>query len=898
MGFKLGDQYEVLLTEVSNPSGQGRDNHWFHHANFDNNGRLHVWSLAHGKAGAGGMPTYAVYVYSDDFGETYHKLDGTSVELPLSTQSDDPKKPDIAWSFDVPTWPWPMAAMALPNGDFLGFVALEKDGPWHTILGHDGTWTEVDIPDLLRPYEYDTPTTVYDREGNPALLSQRGIERFYIKDDGSVGVTQFHNQVEDRSMNPDMKYFRLTGKILAYQNTRADPGRVQVVDLVDTLEPPVDYHKEELVKTTLFESEDRYVRDGPLQLYSSIVSWYDSDVFFLHYTADRNVKIVHLKYDSGELKQVSSNLLLGDDARPNTASWKYMYSIGIDEEGYVHAAGEMNEWPAGGESTDYDWPFAGSRCLLWRSALLLDSTTFEFRGDDEAHCIPGYGFALVKFFNDRQGRMYAQYRTWTTDPEIPADRRRGVNIAQYSATKQNWKSLGREESGGAGEEGWSAIISTAEIPSLSTHCNYVSQTYFDEHDILRFISNGPKSQSGPTAMFSTYQYTMSYGMTWLDKDRKEANIPEQPKDNSIYLSRTGFEVPMGGVVMPSGHTVLMLVDMGSNEQAIARQDPKMLRWESWMDTERIMGWPGVNESLTVYQGPDRIPTTVANDGIRRFWSVEEADVKKHDFDLNRVRVDDAYFRRTGRILGMAEGKSIDDDGSPLEVFVLDFVREDDTVPDVAVDPPYNVMRETIAEEVVFEMPSDQVSRTNGMTQWANAIASWGEDHIFMVYLAAGRKPKVMHLEYKDGTATKVSDIFLVNEDHKTSEDWRYQYSIGVDDRGYVHLTGEMNDFPRNEPDYEHWPYSGAACNVWRSDAPVDASKISFKGWGKPKCFPGSRVGRFRYFNDNKGRLYVHYRDRATSLELEGIYWARGIRIAAYDSAAQIWRSLDARVPVG
>ncbi|MGM0485662.1 MAG: hypothetical protein ACQESR_02750, partial [Planctomycetota bacterium] len=51
---------------------------------FDRTGRMHVQMPIFGVGEAGRMTSGPVYAYSDDLGETFHRADGTPLELPLT----------------------------------------------------------------------------------------------------------------------------------------------------------------------------------------------------------------------------------------------------------------------------------------------------------------------------------------------------------------------------------------------------------------------------------------------------------------------------------------------------------------------------------------------------------------------------------------------------------------------------------------------------------------------------------------------------------------------------------------------------------------------------------------------------------------------------------------------
>eukprot|EP01069_Polyplicarium_translucidae_P007283 Polyplicarium_translucidae@DN3084_c1_g1_i3.p1 len=129
----------------------------------------------------------------------------------------------------------------------------------------------------------------------------------------------------------------------------------------------VTIREERWIAEKLFE-EDAYSYDGPTQFFSPLAVSSEDDFFYVRTTAALEVKVTHLVFEGGVLKKVADGFLV-DAAFRTSSSWKHQYSIGIDEGGYLHVAGDMDEYPFFEERHAHlPSDLKGKNCLLWRSS--------------------------------------------------------------------------------------------------------------------------------------------------------------------------------------------------------------------------------------------------------------------------------------------------------------------------------------------------------------------------------------------------------------------------------------------------------------------------------------------------------------------------------------------------
>lgn len=102
-------------------------------------------------------------------------------------------------------------------------------------------------------------------------------------------------------------------------------------------------------------------------------------------------------------------------------------------------------------------------------------------------------------------------------------------------------------------------------------------------------------------------------------------------------------------------------------------------------------------------------------------------------------------------------------------------------------------------------------------------------------------------------------------------------SIGMDEEGYLHVTGDMHN--------QDWVY-------YISDAPYDISGFTQYSAGDSRCPPGHAITYPEYFNDAKGVLYLAFRMRI-SVTPPYPYGSDpgniGGAVARYDAGTRTWR---------
>eukprot|EP01069_Polyplicarium_translucidae_P002389 Polyplicarium_translucidae@DN2019_c0_g1_i1.p1 len=128
------------------------------------------------------------------------------------------------------------------------------------------------------------------------------------------------------------------------------------------------------------------------------------------------------------------------------------------------------------------------------------------------------------------------------------------------------------------------------------------------------------------------------------------------------------------------------------------------------------------------------------------------------------------------------------------------------------------------------------------------------DNFFLVYMDVDMRMRVVHVVESTGYE---AEYFLdPNPDYYVRENFGYQdWSIGLDEKGYIHIMGDSNYFPFQGTDGLPDRYLGAKCMGWRSDNPMDVSSFSFRGHETKHCPHGTSFTLPRYLRDSLNRLY-------------------------------------------
>ncbi|VGO18635.1 hypothetical protein SCARR_00688 [Pontiella sulfatireligans] len=159
------------------------------------------------------------------------------------------------------------------------------------------------------------------------------------------------------------------------------------------------------------------------------------------------------------------------------------------------------------------------------------------------------------------------------------------------------------------------------------------------------------------------------------------------------------------------------------------------------------------------------------------------------------------------------------------------------------------------------------------------LVSWN-DSTFVVFADAGRRVKIAKI-----TGDTVEEAYLDNVEYQTEDfyansdgdpdndivgpdfyrmieaDGHHDLCMSIDKDGYIHIVGDMHNFPDVAGNMDHLPmrYFNSHCLYWRSDNPGDISSFSFKGDDPTTCPQGYGFTYLQFHKDLEGELFFSSR---------------------------------------
>lgn len=194
---------------------------------------------------------------------------------------------------------------------------------------------------------------------------------------------------------------------------------------------------------------------------------------------------------------------------------------------------------------------------------------------------------------------------------------------------------------------------------------------------------------------------------------------------------------------------------------------------------------------------------------------------------------------------------------------------------------YNINEETYKTRILWE--TDQAiyssARINEYRGYHHIVASYNNNS-YLVYIDNDWCPKIVKITNEGNS----EEVFLDDEDYHILENDPHQFfAIGVDEKGYIHVFGDMHNFPRYNSGHLPDRYNNAKCMYWRSDNPEDISSFTWHGETFGDCPWGTSFTYPQIFYDQNGRLYFSTRVRsATERQYAAVNYNR------YNAGTQQW----------
>ena len=241
------------------------------------------------------------------------------------------------------------------------------------------------------------------------------------------------------------------------------------------------------------------------------------------------------------------------------------FSIGIDELGYVHVAGDMHQFGVGfSRDNRYRYPERyddkkGAKMLYWRSRKPWDTSAgFEYRGGaDSRHLMPGNSWSYGRFFNDAQGRLFhsARVRAKTARdyklPDAPKGSM-GLGLYAYDSAMETWSVIGaRPKHPDAENVGYSGEVfvwtNSGRMDTGGSYQVYMGHFAFDTKGRLHAAASTIIGDDNLARVL--YAYSDDRGKSWHRSDGSRIpGLPLRGEDGEANLADVVDTMHSSGIV--------------------------------------------------------------------------------------------------------------------------------------------------------------------------------------------------------------------------------------------------------------------------------------------------------------------------------------------------------------
>jgi hypothetical protein len=166
---------------------------------------------------------------------------------------------------------------------------------------------------------------------------------------------------------------------------------------------------------------------------------------------------------------------------------------------------------------------------------------------------------------------------------------------------------------------------------------------------------------------------------------------------------------------------------------------------------------------------------------------------------------------------------------------------------------------------------------------------------YFVWANAARRPFVTHVTPGGATSVPLDP----NPDYTALDDGHHKFSLGIDKNGYIHVTGDMHNYPTSSTSHMPARYVGQKIMYWRSLVPDSiAAGFEFTGGATdPRAIPGITFSYGGFYNDNFGELYWLCRYNAAQTSPPSHFIGeRGVGLLKYNTVNDRWTALGDFTP--
>ncbi len=213
------------------------------------------------------------------------------------------------------------------------------------------------------------------------------------------------------------------------------------------------------------------------------------------------------------------------------------FSIGVDENGYLHVAGDMHNYP--GNQSHLPERYQNKENLYWVSDSPEDISSFSFKGGDPSTALAHTKMSYLGFFNDNYGKLYLKCRIEVLKANEPS--KYGVALSSYNANKKKWTALGGIVTPPKGATDRKVILwENSGHADVTFYQHMMTSITFDKNNRLHFICTINNDITKLSATHIVYGYSDDGGISW-HKASGEAipSLPLRAKARPMYGGSQG-----------------------------------------------------------------------------------------------------------------------------------------------------------------------------------------------------------------------------------------------------------------------------------------------------------------------------------------------------------------------
>lgn len=196
----------------------------------------------------------------------------------------------------------------------------------------------------------------------------------------------------------------------------------------------------------------------------------------------------------------------------------------------------------------------------------------------------------------------------------------------------------------------------------------------------------------------------------------------------------------------------------------------------------------------------------------------------------------------------------------------------------AVPPVYDLMDESYTFESVWSA-NQGVAASNNFGKNYQSMSVWRDGFTYVAYVDDQLKPRIAKIA-DNGSSIETALV----ADYQFLQDGHHSLSIGMDGDGYLHISGDMHNYPNRNTAHMPALYAAGKCMYWRSSAPFDISAFDWHGGDTDGNMPwGWSFSYMTFVTDREGNLFYYARTRDRNLGRLQVF-----TVSRYDPATKIW----------